>query len=147
MTITSTAFQNNDPLPEEYGHDHKNVNPPLTFSEVPQDAKSLVLIVEDPDAPSGTFTHWIVYNMSPATLQVLEGEVPMGAQQATNDFGTQAYGGPRPPSGTHRYFFKLFALDTTLQDVRPEDSRQEIYAAMEDHVIDQAEIVGTYSAD
>src|SRR5262249_51196814 len=110
MTITSTAFQNNDPIPPEYGYDGRNVNPPLTFSEVPAEAKSLLLIVEDPDAPNGTFTHWILYNMSPATLQILEGQLPLGAQQATNDFGTPGYGGPKPPPGKpHRYVFRLFA--------------------------------------
>lgn len=146
MTITSTAFQNNDYIPKEYGLDGRNVNPPLTFSEVPIKAKSLVLIVEDPDAPGGTFTHWILYDILPATLQILEGEVPMGAKQAVNDAGTQNYSGPRPPAGTHRYFFKLFALDTELPDMRPEDGREGFYAAMEGHVIDRAEIVGLFSA-
>lgn len=147
MTITSTAFQNNDPIPKEYGYDDRNVNPPLTFSEVPVEAKSLVVIVEDPDAPNGTFTHWVLYNISPATLQIMEGSAPIGAQEATNDFGTTGYGGPKPPSGTHRYFFKLFALDTTLKDVRPEDRREEVYTAMDGHIIEEAEIMGRFSAD
>jgi Raf kinase inhibitor-like YbhB/YbcL family protein len=146
MTITSTAFQNNDPIPAEYSYDGRNVNPPLTFSEVPREAKSLLLIVEDPDAPNGTFTHWILYNMSPATLQILEGELPLGAQQATNDFGTQGYGGPKPPPGqSHRYVFKLFALDTTLKDARSTDRRQEIATLMEGHVITEAHITGLFS--
>jgi Raf kinase inhibitor-like YbhB/YbcL family protein len=147
MTITSTAFQDNDPIPKEYSFDSKNVNPPLTFSETPEGAESLALIIEDPDAPSGTFTHWILYNMSPATLQILEGELPLGAKQATNDFGQQKYGGPKPPSGTHRYFFKLFALDTMLDDLREQDSSSQFYQSIEDHTIGQAQIVGTYAAD
>lgn len=147
MTITSTAFQDNDPIPEEYGYDSRNVNPPLTFSEVPVEAKSLVLIVEDSDAPNGVFTHWILYNISPATLQIMEGQLPTGAKQAMNDFGMQAYGGPKPPLGTHRYEFKLFALDTALSDVRPDYRRQEIYSLMEGHVIEQAEITGLFSRD
>lgn len=147
MTITSTAFQDNDFIPVEYGYDGRNINPPLTFSEVPTEAKSLVLIVEDPDAPSGTFTHWILYNISPATLQIMEGELPIGAEQATNDYETRAYGGPRPPDGTHRYFFKLFALDTKLDEVQPEDKREEVYAAMDGHIIDQAELVGLYAPE
>lgn len=146
MTITSTAFQDNDFIPTEYSYDGSNINPPLTFSEVSPEAKSLALIVEDPDAPTGTFTHWILYNISPATLQIMEGELPIGAKQATNDFETRGYGGPRPPDGTHRYFFKLFALDTMLEDVHPEDKSEEIYGAMEGHVIDQAELVGLYAA-
>lgn len=146
MTITSTAFENNEFLPEEYSKDGQNINPPLTFSEVSTDAKSLVLIVEDPDAPNGVFTHWILYNMSPGTLQILEGELPKGAMVATNDFGNQAYDGPKPPSGTHRYVFKLFALDTLLENVRQQDRRSELYNAMEGHVIDEAEITGLYAA-
>jgi Raf kinase inhibitor-like YbhB/YbcL family protein len=147
MTITSTAFQNNDPIPKEYGYDGRNVNPPLTFSEVPVEAKSLLLMVEDPDAPNGIFTHWILYNISPATLQIMEGSAPIGAQEATNDFGVTGYGGPKPPPGKpHRYVFKLFALDITLKDVRPQDRRQEVYTAMDGHVIDEAQIVGLFSA-
>jgi len=146
MTSTSTAFQDGEEIPAEYGYDGRNVNPPLTFSEVPVSAKSLVLIVEDSDAPDSVFAHWILYNMSPATLQILEGKLPLGAQQATNDFGVQGYGGPKPPPGqSHRYVFKLFALDTTLFDVRPEDRRSEIYTLMNDHIIDKAELTGTFT--
>lgn len=146
MTITSTAFQDNDFIPVEYGFDGRNVNPPLTFSEVSPEAKSLVLIIEDPDAPGGIFTHWILYNISPATLQIMEDELPIGAKQATNDYGMQEYGGPRPPNGTHRYIFRLFALDTMLEDVQPEDRREDVYEAMEGHIIDQAELVGLFAA-
>lgn len=144
MTISSTAFQSHEPIPAEYGYDGKNVNPPLAFSDVPQQAQSLALIVEDPDAPSGIFTHWILYNIAPATLQVQPGGTPIGAQQATNDFGQQAYGGPRPPSGTHRYVFKLFALDTQL-DLPSATKRADFQAAIEGHIIDQAELTGTFS--
>src|SRR5690606_7776933 len=108
--------------------------------------KSLVLIVEDPDAPSGTFTHWILYDISPATLQIMEGELPIGAKQAMNDYEAVEYGGPRPPDGTHRYFFKLFALDATLDETQPEDRRDDVYVAMDGHIIDQAELVGLFSA-
>lgn len=146
MTITSTAFQNNDPIPREYGFGGRNVNPPLTFSEVPVETRSLVLIVEDLDAPGGIFTHWILYNMSPATLQIMEDSVPAGAAEATNDYGSTSYGGPNPPSGTHRYVFKLFALDTTLKEIRHEDKSPEVYTHMEGHVIDKAQIVAKFSA-
>lgn len=146
MTITSTAFQDNDHIPEEYSYDGRNINPPLTFSEIPEDTKSLVLIVDDPDAPGGTFTHWILYDMSPATLQVLEAELPIGAKQATNDYGNAGYGGPRPPSGTHRYYFKLFALDSTLDNVREQDKSAQVFQAMDGHIIDQTQIIGLFSA-
>ncbi len=145
MTITSTAFQNGEEIPAEYGYNSRDTNPPLTFSEVPKKAKSLLLTVEDPDAPSGTFTHWILYNIAPATLQVMEGKLPINAVAATNDFGQQTYGGPKPPSGKHRYEFILFALDTTL-DVQPTAKRDDIYAAMKSHVIDQTQLTGIFAA-
>jgi Raf kinase inhibitor-like YbhB/YbcL family protein len=146
MTITSTSFQNNDPIPDEHSYEGGNVSPPLTFSEVPKEVKSLLLIVEDPDAPGGTFTHWILYNISPATLQIPQGELPIGAVVATNDFDVEEYSGPKPPSGTHRYFFNLFALDTTLDELRPTDKRNAFYTAMEGHVIDRTYLMGTYTA-
>lgn len=146
MHVTSTAFQEGEEIPPKHSLDGGNVSPPLTFSEVSVEAKSLVLILEDPDAPSGTFAHWILYNMSPATLQIPEGELPLEATQATNDFDQQAYGGPAPPSGRHRYVFKLYALDTELLDVRPEDKRPQIKAAIKGHIIDKAQLAGTYSA-
>lgn len=145
MTITSTAFPPNEPIPPEYGYKGKNVNPPLTFSEVPREAKSLVLVLEDPDAIGGTFTHWILYNISPATLQILEGKIPLSAQEAANDFNEQGYGGPKPPSGTHRYIFRLFALDTAL-DIVQTDKRPELDAAIEGHVIAEAKLQGMFTA-
>lgn len=146
MTITSTAFQQDEQIPKDYSQDGKNVNPPLTFSEVSVQAKSLVLVVDDPDAPNGTFTHWILYNMSPATLQILEGQLPLNAVAATNDIGNQRYDGPRPPSGTHRYRFRLLALDTTLEGMRPTDNRAALNSAIKGHIIDQAQLTGLYSA-
>ena len=147
MTISSTAFQDGEPIPREYSRRGDNHNPPLTFSEVPTEAKSLVLIVEDPDAPNGTFTHWIVYDMSPATLQIPENGLPPTGRQATNDFGRQAYDGPQPPSGVHHYQFKLFALDQTLDNVRASDKRQQVLLALKSHMIDQAQITGRYTAE
>lgn len=145
MIITSSAFQPNQPIPLKYGYKERNINPPLTISRIPREAKSLVLVLEDPDAVGGLFTHWILYNMSPTALQISEGKIPLAAQEAANDFNKQGYGGPKPPSGTHRYIFKLFALDTAL-DIAPTDKRPELDAALEEHVIDQAELIGTYSA-
>src|SRR5690606_39692385 len=99
MNITSTVFQNNESLDSKYSYDGDNVNPPLTFSEIPQEAASLALIMDDPDAPSGTFTHWILFNLSPSTLQILEGQMPETGILGKNDYGEVAYGGPKPPSG------------------------------------------------
>lgn len=152
MQITSSDFQNLEPIPQKFSRDGEDINPSLTFSEIPDDAQSLVLIVEDPDAPSGLFTHWIIYNMSPSTLQIIEGELPVSGRQGVNDYGEETYGGPKPPSGsgTHRYLFKLIALREML-DLEDDDGikvdRETLYTAMEGHIIEEAEIIGTYSAN
>lgn len=143
MTITSTAFLHNERIPAEHTCDGANINPPLTFSETPTDAKSLLLLVDDPDAPAGLFTHWLLYDMSPATLQILEEDAPETGTNGTNDTGKLGYAGPCPPSGTHRYFFKLFALKSMLN--LPEGAnRQEVDAAMEGQVLGSAELIGLY---
>lgn len=154
MQITSSDFANNEPIPSKFSRDGEDINPSLTFSEIPENAQSLALIVEDPDAPVGLYTHWILYNMSPSTLQVMEGQLPLsGGIQGFSDYDEQTYGGPKPPagSGTHRYFFKLFALDEMLdltdEDVGIKVDRAKLYEAMDGHIIEQAEIIGTYSAD
>jgi Raf kinase inhibitor-like YbhB/YbcL family protein len=147
MQVTSSDFQDMEPLPERFSRDGENINPSLTFSEIPPEAESLVLIVDDPDAPVGTFTHWILYNMSPGTLQIVEGELPATGIQGFSDYGEDSYGGPKPPSGTHRYFFRLFALDKMLEfEEGTKVDRVAIDEAMEGHIIEEAEIIGTYSA-
>lgn len=144
MKITSSAFLDNDKIPPKYTCDSENINPALTFSEVPKEAQSLALIMDDPDAPHGIFTHWLIFNMPPATIQILENSVPENSLLGTTDFGKAQYGGPCPPSGTHRYFFKLYALGSILEI--PEGSeRKEIEKAMEGHILDSAQIVGLYS--
>jgi len=120
------------------------VNPELKINGVPNGAKSLVLIVDDPDAPRGLFTHWILWNIDPKTTDIGENSVPTGGVQGTNDFGKRNYGGPCPPSGTHRYFFKIFALDSKL-DLKPSAGRAELDGAMKDHVLTKAELIGRYS--
>src|SRR5438034_2460645 len=114
MKVTSSAFQEGANIPSKFSCDGANTSPPLQISDVPSEAKSLDLIVDDPDAPSGLFTHWIVWNIEPATGQIAENSSPTGGSQGTNDFGKSGYGGPCPPLGTHRYFFKLVALDEKL---------------------------------
>ena len=143
MKITSSAFQQGGNIPSKFSCDGPNSSPPLQISDVPSEAKSLVLIVDDPDAPSGLFTHWAVWNISPQTTTIGEGSTPRGVH-GTNDFGKSGYGGPCPPSGTHRYYFKVFALDRGL-DLPVGTKRSQLDAAMKGHVITQGELMGRYS--
>ena len=143
MKITSSAFQQGVNIPSKFSCDGPNSSPPLQISDVPTEAKSLVLIVDDPDAPSGLFTHWAVWNISPQNTTIAEGNTPKGVQ-GTNDFGKSGYGGPCPPSGTHRYYFKVFALDREL-DLPVGAKRSQLDAAMKGHVIAQGELMGRYS--
>ena len=144
MKIISLAFGHAESIPSKHTCDGENLSPPLTIAGVPDGAKSLVLIVEDPDAPSGDFTHWLVWNINPATSAVEEGAAPAGAVEGMTDFGRQGYGGPCPPSGEHRYFFKLFALDTTLA-FSPLTQKKELVEAMRGHILSQVELMGRYS--
>jgi len=144
FSLTSSAFGNNAPIPREYTADGRNVNPPLTISGVPAGAVSLALIMDDPDAPVGTWDHWIVWNIPPGTREIPADSVPAGAVQGANGWGRSNYGGPSPPSGTHRYFFKLYALDTLL-DLKPGSRKQALERAMEGHIVAQTKLVGLYS--
>ena len=142
MKLTSSAFQNNVQIPSEFTCDGDDLSPPLSISEVPSNAKSLVLINDDPDAPVGTWDHWVVFNIPPSTRQIAKGTEPDGTA-GKNSWGRTGYGGPCPPSGTHRYLFKLYALDTTLN--LPESStKKELERAMQGHIIGQAQLMGTY---
>src|SRR5438445_13362 len=144
MTITSTAVGADQHILPQYTCDGRNINPPLTFSEVPVEAKSLALILDDPDAPGGTFTHWTLYDMSAAALQILENSQPPSGRSGQNSFGETGYGGPCPPSGTHHYHFKLLALDNTI-DLAAGVTISELRRAIEVHVIDSAELVALYA--
>jgi Raf kinase inhibitor-like YbhB/YbcL family protein len=143
MKITSSAFQESGNIPSKFSCDGADTSPPLQIAGVPPEAKSLVLIVDDPDAPSGLFTHWTAWNISPQTNSIAEGGTPKGVQ-GTNDFGKSGYGGPCPPSGTHRYYFKIFALDREL-DLPFGAKRGQLDAAMKGHVVGQGELMGRYS--
>jgi Raf kinase inhibitor-like YbhB/YbcL family protein len=145
MKISSLSFQNGGSIPLKFSHEGGNANPSLKIEGVPARAKSLALIVDDPDAPSGLFTHWLIWNIDPKTTSIPENSAPKGATQGTNDFGEASYGGPQPPSGTHRYYFKMFALDQMLQ-LAAGAKRRELEKAMKGHVIAQAEVMGRYSA-
>lgn len=146
MKISTTAFSERRPIPERFTADGKNVNPPLKISGVPDEAKSLVLIVDDPDAPMGTWTHWPVWNIQPGTTVIKEDSVPSGAVVGTNDAGTAKYAGPSPPRGTHRYCFRLYALDRTL-DLRAGSFRADLEDAMRDHILERAELLGRYARE
>ena len=143
MKITSSAFQEGGNIPSKFTCDGGDTSPPLQIAEIPSGAKSLALIVDDPDAPSALFTHWIIWNISPQTNAIAEGSAPKGVQ-GTNDFGKSDYGGPCPPSGTHRYYFKIFALDREL-DLPSGTKRSQLDAAMKGHVVAQGELMGRYS--
>jgi Raf kinase inhibitor-like YbhB/YbcL family protein len=143
MKITSSAFHEGANIPSKFTCDGSDTSPPLQIAGVPSGAKSLVLIVDDPDAPSGLFTHWLVWNIPPQTGSIAEGSAPQGVQGA-NDFGKSGYRGPCPPPGTHRYSFKIFALDRELE-LRSGAKRSQVDAAMKGHVIAQGELVGRYA--
>jgi Raf kinase inhibitor-like YbhB/YbcL family protein len=143
VKISSSAFDHKELIPVKYTCDGMDMNPPLTIQNIPPEAKSLALIVDDPDAPRGMWVHWVVWNIDPGTKEIKENSVPAGAKQGMNDFGKSDYGGPCPPSGTHRYFFKLYALDTTL-NLGPDTTKATLEAAMKGHIIAQAETIGLY---
>jgi Raf kinase inhibitor-like YbhB/YbcL family protein len=144
MKISSSAFQEGGTIPEKFSKDGQNANPELRIEGVPTEAKSLALIVDDPDAPVGLFTHWLVWNIDPKTTEIAEKNVPKGALQGTNDFPGTGYDGPQPPSGTHRYYFKIFALDRTL-DLKSGAKRREVDAAMRGHIVGEGQMMGRYS--
>jgi len=143
MKVTSSAFYEGGNIPSKFTCDGSDTSPPLQIAGVPSVAKSLVLIVDDPDAPGGLFTHWLVWNIPPQTGSIAEGSAPQGVQGA-NDFGKSGYRGPCPPPGTHRYSFKIFALDRELE-LRSGAKRSQVDAAMKGHVIAQGELVGRYA--
>lgn len=129
MKISSPVFEDGGMIPEEYSKEGGDKSPPLMISDVPPGAQSLGLIVDDPDAPQGTFTHWLLYNISPSTEELSENVKAIRMKHGKNDYGDSSYGGPKPPSGEHRYFFKLFALDVK-PDLPRGASRTELEQAM-----------------
>ena len=149
MELKSSAFAAAGMIPKQYTCDGQDISPPLNWSDVPPGTKSLALIADDPDAPMGTWVHWVVWNIPP-TLRGLDENVPKrdslpnGIKQGMTDFKKIGYGGPCPPSGTHRYFFKLYALDTTL-NLPPTTIKKELEKALHGHVLQQAELIGKYA--
>jgi Raf kinase inhibitor-like YbhB/YbcL family protein len=150
MDLTSTAFANGGDIPAPYTCEGSDVAPPLAWSGVPDRTKSLALIVDDPDAPDPaapkmTWVHWVLYDIAPNASGLPEGGKPLpeGARDGQNDWKRTGYGGPCPPVGRHRYFFKLYALDTLLHDLRS-PKKADLEKAMQGHVVAQAELIGTY---
>lgn len=143
MKITSSAFENNQYIPPKYTCDGDNKNPPLSISDIPKEAKSLVLIVDDPDATNGDWIHWTVFNISPDTKEISEDSVPQGAVEGRTNFKKPGYGGPCPPSGIHHYQFKLYALDATLS-LDATAGKKDIEQAMSGRIIAQDLLVGLY---
>ncbi|WP_135612793.1 YbhB/YbcL family Raf kinase inhibitor-like protein [Methanococcoides sp. AM1] len=141
--ISTSAFENNGEIPSRYTCDGDNINPELIPGILPKGTENLVLIVDDTDAPGGMFTHWIVWNIEPGSM-IRENTIP--GVQGLNDFKTTDYAGPCPPSGTHRYFFRIYALDTML-DLVSGSTRTDLEQAMQDHIIAEAELMGTYSRE
>lgn len=149
ITVTSTAFKQGELIPGRFTCDGENVSPPLAWSGVPDGAVALAVMVDDPDAPRGIWTHWILYNLPPNTTELTEGipkkeELPNGARQGTNDSKHTGYDGPCPPSGTHRYFFHVYALDQKLAPVKGM-MRQQFLEAIKGHVLVEGELMGRYA--
>lgn len=145
MEIKSTAFTNEQPIPQQFTCYGDNISPPLTITNVPASSQSLALWVHDPDAPKGDFTHWIVWNINPQTTHILQDQVPIDAVEGVTSFGTTGYGGPCPPSGMHRYIFELFALGATL-NMPPNSLARDVYSALQTHTVTHATLMGTVSA-
>ena len=152
LTLTSPAFAGGSNIPAIHTCDGKDVSPPLAWSGIPPAAKSLVLILDDPDAPDPaapkrTWVHWVLYNIPPSSTGLTQGitahDLPSGTREGVNDWQRTGYGGPCPPIGTHRYFHKLYALDTVLPDLG-KPTKAAVEKAMQGHVIDKAELIGLY---
>ncbi len=149
LSITSSAFSHQGEIPKKHTCDDADTSPPLAWSGVPAGAKSLALIVDDPDAPDPkapkmVYVHWVVYDIPPSSTGIGESSaVPAGSREGTNDWKKKGWGGPCPPIGRHRYFFKLYALDTMLGD-KGALTKPELEAAMKGHILEQTELVGTY---
>lgn len=143
MTLTSPVFTNNGSIPTKYTCEDININPPLSISTVSIFAKSLVLIVDDPDSPSKDFTHWILFNINPKTTSIEENSIPENSTEGLNDFGQPNYGGPCPNVGEHRYVFTLYSLDSELTIERGA-TKKEIIAAMKGHILEKTQLIGKF---
>ena len=142
LRITSPDFKNNETIPSKFTCDGKNINPELNFYGIPSKTKSLVLIMDDPDAPSGTWAHWVLFNIPPTIAKIEENTNAIEADLGKTSWRKLKYGGPCPPNGEHRYFFRLYALDSTIDLEEP--TREELLEEIESHIIEKAELIGLY---
>ena len=142
--LTSPAFNHGSQIPSKYTCDGDDINPHLVIQGIPQGTKSLALLMEDPDAPGGLFVHWVLWDIPPETKEIREHSAPFGAVEGTTSWGDSGYGGPCPPVWTHRYFFRLFALNKRLY-LPATARREELEAAMTGHIVATAELMGTYA--
>ncbi len=144
MKIKSPAFEHGEVIPDKYSRYHDDRTPPLEFSDIPDGTRSLALILDDPDAPSGLFTHWVVFNIDPNSTGFPENDVPRDVRFGMTSWGEAGYGGPQPPDREHRYYFRLYALDCRLD--HPHGApREEVEAAMQGHMLAHAELMGRYA--
>jgi Raf kinase inhibitor-like YbhB/YbcL family protein len=141
LTIKSPEFHPNSSIPKKYSCDGENINPPITIEDTPKETKSITLIMDDPDAPSGIYNHWVVWNIPPSTIKISEHSVP--GTEGLNSAKQIGYTGPCPPSGAHRYFFKIYALDIEL-DLSVKSSKRDLEKAMQGHVLAKGELIGLY---
>jgi Raf kinase inhibitor-like YbhB/YbcL family protein len=144
LKVTSSAFSDGGKIHPKYTCDNSNVSPPLRIENLPKAVKSLALIVDDPDAPGRTWTHWLLWNIDPKATEIRENSVPQNAVQGTSDFGSARYGGPCPPSGAHRYYFKAYALDVALS-LPSSAKKAAVEKAMAGHILAKGSLMGTYS--
>ena len=145
LELTSPAFGDNEKIPSKYTCQGDDINPALEIKNTPPETKTLCLIMDDPDAPVGSWNHWIIFDFRP-TDQILEDSVPEGGMQGKNSWGRPDYGGPCPPSGTHRYVFKLYALNTQL-NLEEGSRKRDIEDAMKGHIIEEAKLTGLYEKE
>lgn len=147
MKIESSAFQNGSEIPRKYGYKKDNINPPISIKEIPNETKSLALIMDDPDAMGAVgkiWVHWIVWNIDPSNSEIKENSVPSDSVQGKTDFGEISYGGPAPPDKEHTYIFKLYALDEML-NINEGSTKSELEEAMKGHVLSEAKLEGKYA--
>ena len=149
ISVSSSAFQEGGTIPAKYTCDGNDVSPPLKWTGVPEATKSLALISDDPDAPMGTWVHWVMWNIPPSARELVENmppkpELPDGSRQGISDFRRPGYGGPCPPSGVHRYYFRIYALDTVL-DLSTSTRKADLLKAMKGHILAEGQLMGRYS--
>lgn len=147
LILESNAFKNGQEIPKKYGYKNNNINPPLNIKQIPQNTKSLVLIMDDPDAMDVVgkiWVHWILWNIESTTKEIKENSIPTGAIEGKTDFGEIGYGGPAPPDKEHKYIFKLYALDNKL-NLNVGASKEQVEASMKNHIIAEAQLIGKFS--